>query len=61
MDISELPQDSAILMSYINTLLRDRYDSLAQLCDDMDIDITALTAKMKEAGFEYNSELNKFW
>lgn len=61
MDISELPQDSAILMSYINTLLRDRYDSLAQLCDDMDIDITALIAKMKDAGFEYNSELNKFW
>ena len=31
-----LPQDPNILLSYINTKLRDQYPSLDALCDDLD-------------------------
>lgn len=50
-----------MLMSYINTKLRDVYRSLDDLCDDMHIDKDALTARLAEAGFEYSVEYNKFW
>ncbi len=30
-----LPQDPVILLSYINTRLRDSYSSLEALCDDL--------------------------
>ncbi len=61
MEMTELPQDPAILMSYVNTLLRDRYPSLDALCEDMGIDRAALEARLGAAGFEYNAPLNKFW
>ncbi|WP_347493503.1 DUF4250 domain-containing protein [Ruminococcus sp. HUN007] len=32
-----LPNDPAILLSVINTKLRDQYSSLAALCDDLDV------------------------
>ena len=31
---SELPKDPVILLSYINTMLRDHYNSLTALCED---------------------------
>lgn len=61
MEPNELPQDPAILMSYINTLLRDRYVSLDELCEDTGINCEALVARLAQAGFEYNASLNKFW
>ena len=32
-----LPQDPNILLSYINTKLRDQYPSLEALCEDLDV------------------------
>lgn len=61
MDISELPQDDAILMSYLNTKLRDVYASLDDLCHDMHIDKDEITQRMAKAGFEYSEQYNKFW
>ena len=61
MDFNELPSDKAMLMSYINTKLRDVYKSLDELCDDMHIDKDALVHALSQAGFEYSPEHNKFW
>lgn len=61
MDLSSLPQDPAMLMSYINTKLRDDYPSLDALCDDMHIDKDALLALLAKGGFEYSEANNKFW
>lgn len=58
---TELPQDIMILFSYINTLLRDKYPSLDLLCDDMHINRQELEEKLRNAGFEYSAENNKFW
>ena len=57
----ELPQDPMMLFSAINMKLRDEYDSLDALCDDMDIERTQLETQLAAVGFEYSSEYNKFW
>lgn len=50
-----------MLFSYVNTQLRDVYASLEEFCKATGVDQSALEAKLKEAGFEYNEEQNKFW
>lgn len=55
------PKDPMMLLSWVNMKLRDFYDSLDELCEDMEIDRTELEKKLNAAGFEYNSDLNKFW
>lgn len=57
----ELPKDPMMLFSTINMYLRDRYESLDELCSDLDINRTELEDKLKSVGFEYSPENNKFW
>lgn len=59
--MDNLPKDPAMLMSYVNTKLRDDYPSLDALCDDMHIDRAQLEATLAAAGFEYSEANNKFW
>lgn len=59
--MDRLPNDPMILFSAVNMLLRDNYESLDALCDDMNVDRQALEAKLASAGFEYNEAQNKFW
>ena len=56
-----LPQDPIMLLSFINMKLRDFYPDLDSLCEDMDIERKALELKLKEAGYEYSVENNRFW
>ena len=60
MTFDTLPNDPIILLSYINTKLRDDYSSLEALCDDMNIDAAKLQAKLATVGYTYDAELNKF-
>ena len=55
-----LPNDPMILLSYINTKLRDDYSSLKELCDDMNEDMAAIENKLRSIDYTYNAELNKF-
>ncbi len=55
-----LPDDPFILFSYINTLLRDQYGTLDDLCRGEDIDKDALVAKLHNAGFDYMTQINQF-
>lgn len=60
--MEQLPQDSAMLLSYINTKLRDDYpQGLDSLCSDLGVDRDELVKKLGEAGFEYNEAQNRFW
>ncbi|MFG6394580.1 MAG: DUF4250 domain-containing protein [Lachnospiraceae bacterium] len=56
----KLPQDPVILLSYINTQLRDFYPSLNDLCKSLCIEETHVTKKLLSIGYKYNNELNKF-
>ena len=55
-----LPHDSVMLLSYVNTQLRDRDASLDALCDREDAAKQALCAALAEIGYEYNAEQNRF-
>lgn len=56
-----LPEDPMMLYSAVNMKLRDFYGSLDELCDDLGIDRKELEDKLKQAGFEYDAKMNKFW
>jgi HPt (histidine-containing phosphotransfer) domain-containing protein len=56
-----LPKDPFMLLSVINTKLRDYYSSLDELCEDMNESKSEIEQILANAGFEYNSELNKFF
>lgn len=58
--MNTLPQDPFILLSYVNTKLRDDYSSLIALCDDLDIDIKELQGRLAAIGYVYNPALNSF-
>ena len=55
-----LPKDPMILLSVVNTKLRDEYDSLDQLCADLDEARSELEKKLAAAGFCYSEEFNQF-
>ncbi len=58
--MDQLPENPMMLLSVINTKLRDFYPGLDQLCEDLDISREEITEKLKTVGFEYNEELNRF-
>lgn len=58
--LRNLPSDPYILLSYINTKLRDVYPSLAHLCDDLNISESELSTKLATIGYVYNLSQNKF-
>ncbi len=55
-----LPKDPIMLMSVINTKLRDKYSSPEELCKSLNIDKEELIEKLKKAGFKYKPEINQF-
>ena len=55
-----LPQDPVILLSYVNTKLRDDYPTLDALCDDLEADRTALEATLHAIGYDYDAQENRF-
>jgi hypothetical protein len=55
-----LPQDPVILLSYVNTKLRDEYSSLDALCDDLNADREELVQKLEGINYRYSLERNQF-
>ena len=55
-----LPKDPMILLSYLNTHLRDDYPTLDALCEDLDVSRTDLEDKLKADGFVYDKRQNRF-
>ena len=49
-----------LLLSIINTKLRDQYDSLDALCDDLDYDIDEVKNILKSIDYFYDENLNQF-
>ena len=55
-----IPSDPVILLSFLNTRLRDFYPSLDALCEDLEQDKTVLTQKIAAIGYTYDSDKNQF-
>lgn len=58
--MENLPKDPYILLSYINTKLRDDYKDLGELCEDLGADREQLEATLAACGFRYDAETNRF-
>ena len=54
------PKDPMILLSFVNTKLRDEYSTLEEFCKEHNLDVEALKKKLEEIGFQYNTELKQF-
>jgi len=52
--------DPNILLSVVNTKLRDFYSCLEDLCDDLDYNQDELVKKLEYIGYFYNKETNQF-
>ncbi|OUN20543.1 DUF4250 domain-containing protein [Flavonifractor sp. An82] len=55
-----LPQDPIILLSYLNTKLRDFYSTLDALCDDLQVDKDDIIRSLSAIHCQYDPELNQF-
>lgn len=53
-------KDANILLSIINTHLRDGYSSLSNLCDVEGYDYFEIVKILKEIGYVYDEKLNAF-
>ena len=55
-----IPNDPVMLLSYINTQIRDFYPNLDELCKTLDVDKAELENKLAAIDYRYNLEMNKF-
>lgn len=55
-----VPQDPMILLSWLNTKLRDGYGGLDELCEDLELEREKLEQKLGALGFCYDPEQNRF-
>ena len=58
--LTGLPKDPILLLSVVNTKLRDYYPSLDALCDDMDVSREVLEEKLGMIDYRYDAEKNQF-
>lgn len=55
-----LPNDPAILLSVVNTRLRDRYEDLDAFCEDADVMREELCSRLERLGYRYDARANQF-
>lgn len=55
-----LPNDPAILLSFINTQLRDKYESLEELCKSLCVSQSEIEIKLSSIGYAYDVNQNRF-
>ncbi len=56
----EMPQDNAILLSYVNMKLRDGRESVADLCAEHDWGEDELVRRLDDSGYVYDETRNAF-
>lgn len=57
---THIPTDPAILLSYVNTQLRNHYPTFDELCASMNLDQAQIIQKLESIGYVYNSSKNQF-
>ncbi|MCD8225069.1 MAG: DUF4250 domain-containing protein [Clostridiales bacterium] len=58
--MSQIPKDPFMLLSYLNTQLRDNYSSLDEFCHTQDADRENLEQTLAAVGYRYDEEKNQF-
>ena len=55
-----LPRDPVILLSFVNTKLRDEYPSLSELCAALDGSEAEICDTLAALDYRYDPERNQF-
>ena len=55
-----IPKDPMILLSYVNTQLRDFYSSLEALAEGLEVNQEELVKKLADIDYEYDAQRNQF-
>lgn len=55
-----MPKDPVMLLSFVNTQLRDHYPSLAELCKSYMTEEKELVDKLASINYHYDQEKNQF-
>lgn len=55
-----LPKDPVMLLSFVNLKLRDYYQHIEDMCEDMDIDRKELEEKLAGIDYHYDRDKNQF-
>ncbi|MEI3380667.1 MAG: DUF4250 domain-containing protein [Dorea sp.] len=55
-----LPKDPMLLLSVVNTKLRDYYHDLDALCDDLDVEKEEIVNTLKAIDYEYDENRQQF-
>ncbi len=58
--MAAIPNDPVMLMSFLNTQLRDNYSSLDDLCGAYDLDAEEIAKKLNAIDYRYDPERNQF-
>ena len=55
-----IPNDPVMLLSFVNTQLRDYFTTLDLFCENFNVDRRELEEKLKSIDYEYNAATNQF-
>ncbi len=55
-----VPNDPVMLLSYVNLKLRDYYQSLEDMCGDIDVSKEMVLEKLSSIDYHYDEEKNQF-
>ncbi|MDO4454396.1 MAG: DUF4250 domain-containing protein [Eubacteriales bacterium] len=55
-----IPKDPIMLLSYVNTMLRDKYSSVKELCRACGVEEEEIHEKLKTVDYEYDESSNQF-
>lgn len=58
--MNKVPSDPFILLSFINTKLRDFYSNLDEACLSLNVNKEELIKKLSAISYSYDENLNKF-
>lgn len=56
----DIPQDPIILVSYVNTKLRDQFATLDELCRTYELDEEELRNTLDSVDYQYDETTNQF-
>lgn len=55
-----IPKDPVMLLSYVNTQLRDVYANLDELCAALDVEKEQIVSALGNIQYTYHPEFNQF-
>lgn len=55
-----LPKEPVMLLSYVNTQLRDSYQNLDEMCKCMCVEKDDIVSKLETIDYEYHEGQNRF-